>query len=642
MIVGQLWYGWAARGAEGTNQEQIIAGSGNLADRSSALAQFVLQWCYDSHRLAFGWVEREGVVVAFRRTPTGLDASGRSGAFFVHALVWRGGLLAPELLAGLSGAHVWMTEPPDEPPAQLEPLRGVESLGLGPSVDVDAAALKRYLGSHLANVAQGRGSVIDDEDDALGIASRIAAALPARFGLPAFSSHESERTASQYDLLAPPAPEQLFSPVRRGGDPDPLSAKAAQILLSARHGDRLARSVVDALAEGTPSVVAFVDAFRHWAALDGRRPQHPAPAVASLAVVAGDPRLVASLVERGNAATLARGIVEGEGARELMSAAERSGSATTILDELCNELLNRTRLAAWAALQRLEVGAPAVRAAARRGAREVVARPGPPGRAERRGCGRPGAVARAEPPTEEVEAAARELLGSATATRALVEDVQLPAGWRGRAAAGHPEAVPDETLVRLVLDEPPFARMLLESAGETVVARLEDALARMTPQAAVRCAEIAARHLPEPTGVRVLSPAIDGGAGAGSAIARSAQRPAQRPTRGLVGGVDHRRLCRGRRRATRDGTARSSPSRCRPFAWRSRPGVRTGTRSPACWRARAVADGPGSPRSGARHRWHTGCRIHSTATSRWRLSWTLPRTASRPTERPGWTPCAAS
>ena len=103
MIVGQLWYGWAARGAEGTNQEQIIAGSGNLADRSSALAQFVLQWCYDSHRLAFGWVEREGVVVAFRRTPTGLDASGWSGAFFVHALVWRGGLLAPSCSPGCQG-----------------------------------------------------------------------------------------------------------------------------------------------------------------------------------------------------------------------------------------------------------------------------------------------------------------------------------------------------------------------------------------------------------------------------------------------------------------------------------------------------------------------------------------------------------
>ena len=246
------------------------------------------------------------------------------------------------------------------------------------------------------------------------------------------------------------------------------------------------------------------------------------------------------------------------------------------------------------------------------------------------------------PSTEEVEAAARELLGSATATRALVEDVQLPAGWRGRAAAGHPEAVLDETLVRLVLDEPPFARMLLESAGETVVARLEDALARMTPQAAVRCAEIAARHLPEPTGVRVLSPAIERlpARERHRALKRNAPRSAQHAGSWAESTIDAYAEDVVARRGT-DGSLEPLAVQALRVAitargqnWHEIAGLLGGLS--------AVADGPGSPRSGARHRWHTGCRIHSTATSRWRLSWTLPRTASRPTERPGWTPCAAS
>ena len=60
MIVGQLWYGRARRGAEGTDQEQIVAGSGNLGDRSARLTQYVLRWCYNSERHACGWIERDG------------------------------------------------------------------------------------------------------------------------------------------------------------------------------------------------------------------------------------------------------------------------------------------------------------------------------------------------------------------------------------------------------------------------------------------------------------------------------------------------------------------------------------------------------------------------------------------------------
>ena len=114
---------------------------------------------------------------------------GRPGAFFVHALVWRAGIIAPQRLAGLWDARVWVTAPPEDPPARLEPFEGIDALGLGPARRVDEHRLATLLGGHLANAAAGRGSCIGGAPgDAMALAAQVAAGLPAQYGLPAFST----------------------------------------------------------------------------------------------------------------------------------------------------------------------------------------------------------------------------------------------------------------------------------------------------------------------------------------------------------------------------------------------------------------------------------------------------------------------
>ena len=510
MIIGQLWYGWARRGAEGTDQEQIIAGSGNLGDRGSRLTQFVLRWCYNSERPACGWVERDGVLVAFRRTPTGKDVLGRSGAFFVHALVLRAGLMPSDRLAGLWDAQVWLTAPPDDPPSRLEPLEGIDALGLGTPSPAGDDELTRLLAGHLANTASGRGSAIQqDAGTAMAFAAAMAAALPMAYGLPAFSSYEQAGNASDYDILAAPAPEEHFAAIGPRMAPDGPSLRAAGVLVAASRGDLLAQDVVAAITEGNTSARGFAEELRRWALLDERPPQASAGQIgAALELAASDPRLVRALVQRGATAALARGILGGDGARRLMAAAERAGCVDAVVEGLGAELLARPRMDAWAALQRIRKSLPDVApglastlAGSWLESGQLAALPADDAVALARLLAR-------SPSSARTNAAAHELLTSPACARALADDELLPGTWRGRAAATNPDAISTERLVDSVIREPDFAASLLHSASVNVHQALASAMASAATSVALRCVESATPHLPRSMRGDLLWPVI--------------------------------------------------------------------------------------------------------------------------------------
>jgi hypothetical protein len=265
MILGQLWYGWAPRGAEGINQEQIVAGSGNLGSRASHLTQLVLPWCYYPKAESRGWVESEGIGVAFSRTPTGRDARGRLGAFFVHALVWEPGTMPATLLPGLWDAAFWVTHPPDEPPERLEPIRTEEELGLGEAPVVEWDVMTLTLAGLLENLAGSRLSALDLPPAlAYGVASRLAATLPAKFGLISFSTHEESDRADAYDLVAGSPPGPQHTPIGPGTQPAADWMEAARLLLAAFGGGVQASDVMDLIAEHASSLSEFADRMRRW------------------------------------------------------------------------------------------------------------------------------------------------------------------------------------------------------------------------------------------------------------------------------------------------------------------------------------------------------------------------------------------
>ncbi len=269
MILGQLWYGWAPRGLEGVNQEQLVAASGKLGSRADSITQKVLPWCYALKSDSRGWIEQNGVGVAFRRTPTGRDAHGREGAFFVHALIWESGAMPAELLGGLWDADVWVSRPPEEPPDRLELIRSPESLGLAAAHAVDPSVMLATMAGLLKNIAGVRKSRIElSPAEAYSVASTLVAVLPVRFGLVSFSSYEERDRATAYDIVAGPATGPQHTPV--GPDQEPAAAwvGAARLLLSASHGDGEAVTLVDLIGAEAATLPDFVNRVRRWAELE--------------------------------------------------------------------------------------------------------------------------------------------------------------------------------------------------------------------------------------------------------------------------------------------------------------------------------------------------------------------------------------
>jgi hypothetical protein len=496
MIFGQLWYGWAPRGLEGVNQEQIVAGSGNLGSRASGLTQMVLPWCYYQKTESRGWVERDGVGVAFRRTPTGRDARGRHGAFFVHAIVWESGTMPPALLPGLWDATFWTTRPPVEPPERLEPIRGEAELGLRAAPVVDDETMRLTLAGVLENLAGSRLSALNlPPAPAYGVASRLAAVFPAKFGLISFSSHEDRDRAEAYDLVAGSPSGPHHSLAGPGTQPADEWAEAARLLLLADEGDVQAADLVSLIADRAGSLQEFADRIRLWVALDFTSPPDLTIDPRSLAMLADTPQLVSHLLLDERVRTLAHTFIAGDVVDGIVEVARTTGRADRFFAALREELSSASPDPAIACLLRLGRWPPAQTQAL-----AVTLGESWQGGTLRRLTPEQ-AVALAEllatrgAPSPVPPTILDELTSAPALAGALACAEPLPAEWRARGAAADPSKIPRQTLASATAYEPGYASVLVKHMDSRGVQVLREAIAEAAMPLAFDCAKQAAAYL---------------------------------------------------------------------------------------------------------------------------------------------------
>jgi hypothetical protein len=97
-VVGwPLWYGWSPVGREGSSREQIIVSSERISG-SGQLLEPILRYLRYAPGDASGFAEVGSFGLVYRRTDTGIDDAGRSGAFFVDALLFPDRLPVEHLL----------------------------------------------------------------------------------------------------------------------------------------------------------------------------------------------------------------------------------------------------------------------------------------------------------------------------------------------------------------------------------------------------------------------------------------------------------------------------------------------------------------------------------------------------------------
>lgn len=437
-----------------------------------------------------GWGEDDRIGVAFRRTPTGLDAAGRQGAYFVHALVWRSGQLPADVLAGLWGAAVWVLEPPDDPPARLSPLHTTADLGLGAQSHPAREAAIAALAAHLENLASRRRSLIALPDaEAYAHAAQLARALPRRYGLPAFSTFEAERRASQYHVLAGTTAPAAFSTIAPAVVSDRLWTDSATLLLEAADGDAAAAGVVDALADGEKGAGAFAAALRRWVVVDTQT-DAAQPDLAAVARSASDPRLARRLLER-NARAVARAVAAGHRPEAVMHAAAVAGSTRLLTDALASELARERPDGAMAVLRRVDgalgEGAPPLAAELARtwetDGRLADLRP-------------TDAVALLELLAEApVPSVVEQLVSSRRHAPAVVGEARLPWEWRGRAAAACPHELSPRRLAEKLKVSSRFADGFMRAPGLAALDALREALASVPATLAYDALEAVDRFL---------------------------------------------------------------------------------------------------------------------------------------------------
>ncbi len=496
MRLGQLWYGWAPRGAEGVNLRQVVAGSGRLGDPTNGVTQLALPWCGYTSRPACGWVERDGIGVAFRRTPTGQDAAGREGAFFVHALIWRAGAFPASLLGGLWDADVWVLEPPDDPPAKLAAIQTVEELGLGRAPALDDVAVRRAVAAHLENLAAGRRSSIAlAPAEAFACSAAIAVLLPSQFGLPAFSTFEEPSRELAYDLVASLDAPRHFAPIAPDVEPGPVWSAAAQLLLDAHDGDDSAAAVVATLAERAPDLARFAGELGQWASLETAMTPDERSGQSGVTLAASDARLLARVFARFGVAEIARGVARGHGVAAVLRHAAALGQERAIFDALAPELGHGAPGDAVTTLARIaNVSADAI-ASARLAAAVGAAwqRRGALGELDGPAVHRLLALLVDAPAESVVE----ELLQTDAATVLVVADEALPPAWRGRAAAAHPRLITPDALTALLSTSADAARAFAGRVTESGLQTLAVVLEHASPELGMRVVEFVGTYLPD-------------------------------------------------------------------------------------------------------------------------------------------------
>jgi hypothetical protein len=485
VIVGQLLYGWAARGYEGRNKQQIIAATGLLGDRSQPATHTALRYCYRPPRDSFGWARHGGVDVVFRRTLTGLDGAGRPGAFLVQVLVSKPGTLAPTTLGGLWQAGVWLQGPLDSPPTALSAIDSLAQLELRPLPLPDREQLETALAGYLANLCDGqRSAIVGGESHSAAIATGIADALPAELGLPGFSTGEDGDRTELYDLIGA-QPGGASAAPRVDREVEDLWIDAARTLLDAGGGDPAAHGVIAATLERSTDAGEFAERLYGWLALERASTSGAAAYAEALADAAQERRLAQHLVESGAARRVCASIVEGsEDALRVLARTIESRSQELLVDLLAKAIGEGSPNDGVAALERVSsVTAPIARAIGRRAIASWSQR------GELPSLGRPGALALIRVLAEDgrpPDAVAEPLVSNPELADSIVGAEDLPASWRATAAGRNPDAVSPATMGRALSQGPEFASQLLAAGGSAALTTIPAVLDATDIRSALR------------------------------------------------------------------------------------------------------------------------------------------------------------
>ena len=441
-------------------------------------------------------MEADGLGIAFRRTPTGVDASGRAGAFFVHALIWQPGAMSPEVLAGLWQAGVWMRKPPSELPEQLDPIERLEELGLPDHVDLDADVVERALAVALYAVSRAGQFVLNlPPERAVPIAAAVAGALPAKFGLLSFSSWEEPERAGGYELLGEAANS------RCADEPVPDRWMLAARLLFAG-GNGTDAGVVAALTERATDRRQFARALGAWADIERTCLSAEVLDEASMAFVSMDPRFVARLAGLGGGADgLARAVAGGAAGDAFFPVARNARALDDVLAAVGAQLGRLRPAEALGVVRRLD----GLVADTGRMAETLAASWLGGSLADLRAADALylATLLSGAPQSAITLAAVDEIAGNPRATEPLVAS-RLPVDWRAHAAAGHPTSVLPETLVQGLADDRRFAPVYLGESGAEGLAALRRALRDAPRDQALRAVEHAAPHLRTPERLELL------------------------------------------------------------------------------------------------------------------------------------------
>lgn len=451
----------------------------------------MLPWLYFSEREACGWVETDGLGLAFRRTPTGVDASGRSGAFFVHALIWQPGTLSPNVLARLWDAGVWRREPPETLDGPLKAIERLEELELPFAAEPDFELVVRALAQVLDAVSHSVQHVLGlPASLAVPVAAAVAGAIPPKFGLLSFSSFEEPARAGPYELVG----ELLAEPMSDASVPnEPVAerwTRAARLLLAGR-GDTAA-GVVEALTERATDRRQFARALGAWADIEGTYLAADVLDEASMKFVSLDQRFVARLAAEGGARGLARAVARVPVGDPFFSAAREARVLNDVLGAVGLEFGRLAPAEALGVVRRIDglqadTGAMAATLAA-------SWLGGPLKDLSSADALYLATLLVKAPQSAATIAAVAEITDNPPATDSLVGS-SLPVDWRAGAAARHPDAVSPETLVFALQGDARFARLYVTESAASGLAALRRAIADAPHGQAVRAAEYAAPHL---------------------------------------------------------------------------------------------------------------------------------------------------
>jgi len=489
VAIDQLWFGWAARGAEGVNKQQIIAGSGVLTDSRNPRTIQVLASCYAPPQLAFGWMDHPGLRVAFRRRIAGRDGRGRLGRFFVHALAADPIEMPPPVLAQLWSAGIWADDAPAEPDSQLDAFDAPDDLMLGAApAAVEEEHLRVLLAAHLWNLARGGRSALDvDGATAVAIATAFGQVLPSGLALRGFSTEESERHAQKYDLVAGLPPTGQFASIAPDSSVSGASRSAASLLLDAAHGDDVAKGAVEALAERAATRDAFAAVLHTWAEVDRRPSSHgerfPQELASMFEQVAGSTDLVLRLADGDGAERIAEAFVARlPAARAVIGTAASNGRGAALVAVLQPSLVALTPSQALALLEELADVAPQVYG-------QLLAELAGMWTSD-------GSSATLEP--AEVLSLVRNLLstGGPMRTVELLASIPASAGWiasagdiparyRALAVAANAGALPAPALAGELANKPGFAEVLLDVARPEILDAVAAAVDAVPPRDAL-------------------------------------------------------------------------------------------------------------------------------------------------------------